>query len=142
MAKQLITTVHVHGHGIYRPGDKLPTEVRKLLADNPRVWGEDDGQEEPTRPGPSETALAGDAVLAELEAARARIAELEAAGSGSGSGSEDDGDGPPPKAGPGSGASAWVEYSKSKGVDVPADARRDDVIAALEKAGFATDRPE
>jgi hypothetical protein len=79
MAKELITTVHVHGHGIFGPGDKLPAEVRKLLKNNPRVWGEDDGSDEvasteeagqTVRPGPSETAVAGEQVEAAVEAAQ------------------------------------------------------------------------
>lgn len=47
--------------------------------------------------------------------------------------------GMPPKRGPGSGATAWREYASSKGVEVPADAPRDDVIAALDKAGVPTE---
>jgi hypothetical protein len=80
MAKKLNSYVHVHGHGIYGPDDKLPSEVRKLLAGNPRVWAdEDDGSDEvasteeagqPVRPGPSETAVAGEQVEAAVEAAQ------------------------------------------------------------------------
>lgn len=40
----------------------------------------------------------------------------------------------PPKGGPGSGMDAWLAYAKKAGVEVPADASRDDVIAAVEAA--------
>jgi hypothetical protein len=53
--------------------------------------------------------------------------------------SADEGDTPPPKAGAGSSAEAWSKFAASKGVDVPADAKRDDVIAALEAAGVPTE---
>jgi hypothetical protein len=38
---------------------------------------------------------------------------------------------PPPQAGPGSSGEAWRDYAKAVGVDVPADAKRDVVIAAV-----------
>jgi hypothetical protein len=50
-----------------------------------------------------------------------------------------DSDGPPPKAGKGSSADAWVAYAQDNGVDVDADAKRDDIIAALEAAGVPTE---
>ncbi|AXH89412.1 hypothetical protein [Micromonospora aurantiaca] len=48
-------------------------------------------------------------------------------------------DGPPPKGGAGSGAPAWREYAASNEVEVPADASREDVIAALDAAGVRTE---
>ena len=47
-------------------------------------------------------------------------------------------DGPPPKAGAGSSADAWAAYADGK-VDVPDDAKRDEIIAALDAAGIATE---
>lgn len=44
-------------------------------------------------------------------------------------------DGPPPQSGRGSGTDAWVAYAASAGVDVPDDAGRDDIIAAVAAAG-------
>jgi hypothetical protein len=49
--------------------------------------------------------------------------------------SKDSSDGPPPHAGKGSGAKVWAAYAESNGVDVEADASRDDIIAACEEAG-------
>lgn len=46
---------------------------------------------------------------------------------------------PPPKAGKGSGEDAWRTYADAVGVEVPADASRDDVIAAIETAGKPTE---
>ncbi|WBB73241.1 hypothetical protein O7602_26735 [Micromonospora sp. WMMD1128] len=68
---------------------------------------------------------------------RARLAELEAQTVGGGE--EPPRDGPPPKGGPGSGAPAWREYAASKQVEVPADASREIVVAALEAAGVRTE---
>jgi hypothetical protein len=46
-------------------------------------------------------------------------------------------DGPPPRAGAGSGTDAWKAYAASfdPPVEVAEDAKRDDVIAAIEAAG-------
>lgn len=42
---------------------------------------------------------------------------------------------PPPHAGKGSSVKAWLAYAESRGVDVPEDVSRDEVIEACEKAG-------
>lgn len=47
---------------------------------------------------------------------------------------------PPPMHGAGSSAAEWREYAGQVGVDVPADAKRDDVVAALQGAGKPTTR--
>lgn len=57
---------------------------------------------------------------------------------------EDEGDGskdptPPPKGGKGSGDDAWRTYAKAVDVEVPDDASRDAVIAAVEAAGKPTE---
>ena len=39
----------------------------------------------------------------------------------------------PPRAGPGSGVEAWSAYAKDLGIEVPADAKRDDVIELVDK---------
>jgi len=54
-------------------------------------------------------------------------------------GDEGESAGPPAKAGPGSSAEEWRNYAAALGVAVPEDARRDDVIAALEAAGKPTE---
>lgn len=48
-------------------------------------------------------------------------------------------DGVPAKAGRGSSQKAWAEYAQAKGVEVDADAARDDIIAACEAAGIPTE---
>lgn len=45
----------------------------------------------------------------------------------------------PPKGGAGSAAENWRGYARSQGVDVAEDATREDVVAALEAAGIATE---
>jgi hypothetical protein len=50
-----------------------------------------------------------------------------------------DTDGPPPKSGAGSGAAAWRAYAKHAEVEVDDKASREDVIAALEARGIATE---
>lgn len=42
----------------------------------------------------------------------------------------------PPQGGPGSGREAWSQYAAANGVSVPEDATRDEIIAAVDKAGF------
>lgn len=42
----------------------------------------------------------------------------------------------PPRSGPGSGKSAWAAFALAHGVDVHADASRDDIITAVEAAGI------
>lgn len=39
----------------------------------------------------------------------------------------------PPRAGRGSGRDAWAAYAASLGVEVPGDATREDIIAAVDK---------
>lgn len=56
----------------------------------------------------------------------------------------------PPKSGNGSGKENWLAYSRTEenaaklaaaGVVIPDDAARDDIIAALEQVGIATEKP-
>lgn len=53
-------------------------------------------------------------------------------------GSEGD-SGIPPKGGPGSGVEAWARYASAKGVKVDDDAKREDIIAALDAADVPTE---
>lgn len=46
---------------------------------------------------------------------------------------------PPPKNGKGSGTDAWVAYAAAHGVEVGEDAKRDDVISALDAAGVPSE---
>jgi hypothetical protein len=47
--------------------------------------------------------------------------------------------GVPPKNGPGSGIDAWKAYAETKNVQVGADDKREDIIAALDRAGVPTE---
>lgn len=44
-------------------------------------------------------------------------------------------EGPPPQSGAGSGKEAWAQYAARRSVSVSEDAGRDDIIAAVKKAG-------
>lgn len=115
-----------------------------LAADGPLPdWATDlvgahllDGPKGTTAPVPADERARLLARLAELDA-------VEAGGAGDGpraDGADDEGqDEPPPKGGAGSGAPAWRAYAARKGVTVPADASREDVVAALDEAGIPTE---
>lgn len=47
---------------------------------------------------------------------------------------------PPPKSGAGATKDAWAEYAIEKDVEVPSDANRDQIIAALAEAGVPVDQ--
>jgi hypothetical protein len=80
----------------------------------------------------------GDSVPAKHAKLVSNQAVLEG-GDGGGSGGSTDSE-IPPKGGAGSGKEAWADYAKANGVDVPDDATRDDIIAALDKAGVPTEQ--
>lgn len=42
----------------------------------------------------------------------------------------------PPRAGKGSGRDVWAAYAASRGVEVPGDASRDDIVSALTERGI------
>ncbi|MEU4570837.1 hypothetical protein [Micromonospora sp. NPDC023956] len=123
MAKKLRMFVTVHERdgdgnptgrsGTFGPDDSLPGWAQAGIT-NPDVW-EDGPAAEPGPPRPS------------------------AGGDDPAPGGGRAGDGPPPKGGPGSDADAWREYAASKGVEVPAGAKRPAIIAALEAAGVRTE---
>lgn len=46
---------------------------------------------------------------------------------------------PPPRSGSGSGRDAWAKYAQDNRVDVADGTSREDIIAALEKAGVPVD---
>lgn len=46
---------------------------------------------------------------------------------------------PPPRSGAGSSTDAWANYAETMGVQVPLDAERKEIIAALDAAGVPTD---
>ncbi|WP_280186284.1 MULTISPECIES: hypothetical protein [Nocardia] len=47
----------------------------------------------------------------------------------------DSGDGPPPQGGSGASRQRWADYAESKDIEVQDDWKREDIIAACEKAG-------
>jgi hypothetical protein len=130
--RKLRTYVHVDGTA-YGPGDDLPDEVAERIT-NPKAWDDYDESKlsQTARPvGPSSAEMPEDL--------RARVAaEAEARGRVD----ESTSDQPPPPSGPGSGAPAWRSYAAGRGVTVPDDAKREDVVEALREAGHPVDRGE
>jgi len=119
---------------VFGPDDDLnrPENEWALAAiTNPDVW---EGAKPPRREPPKATATDNN----EVAQLKARIAELEREKAAGGDGAG--GNGPvPPRRGSGSSAQAWREYATSVGVEVDPEASREDVIAALEKAGKPTE---
>jgi hypothetical protein len=137
---QLATYVHVADENdtmhVFGPDDDMSKPenqwaVGKIV--NPKAWV---GGKAPD---------AGESPDEERARLLARLAELDNAGKQADAGSRStgdgqaEGDGPPPKGGDGSGAPAWREYAARNGVEVPADASRADIIAALERAQVRTE---
>lgn len=113
---------------VFGPDDDLSTpknEWALAAITNKDVWA--DGRV-PEREAP---APAEDPEVARL---KARIAELEQAQAAAQTG----GSKVPPRQGPGSGVDKWRAYATDQGVEVAADAMREDVIDALHKAGKPT----
>lgn len=93
----------------FGPGDALPDWAVAAIS-NPDVWAERGDSPDP-EPEP-----------------KAPAAPVQPATGG-----------PPPKGGAGSGAPEWRAYAARKDVEVPEDANRDQVIAALTEAGVPTE---
>jgi hypothetical protein len=148
MGRQLNSYVYVEDKdGISRgfgPGDDVPSWAAKQIT-NPDVWVDeaDDEPVERDRPdvlaerfrgfGAKDSMVAAVAdlddddveALAALDDDQLReTIEMSRAG----------GDDPPPKGGAGSGIEEWTAYATAHGIDVPADATRDDIITAVEAA--------
>lgn len=51
-------------------------------------------------------------------------------------GEQTDDDGPPPQGGAGSGRDAWAQYAAARNVEVSETDSRDDIVAAVKKAGY------
>lgn len=65
----------------------------------------------------------------------AKVDEASSAPGDEGDGGSEVGDGPPPRTGAGSGRDAWAEFAATHKVAVADDAKREDIISALEAAG-------
>jgi hypothetical protein len=130
---KLASYVHVQDDSgktyVFGPTDRVPDwAVSKIT--NPRAW---EGGKVPT---PEDPAARVKRLRAELAAAESQVS---GEGSTSETPSESDDDGPPPKSGAGSGVAKWREYAARHGVEVPADASREDVITALTEADVPTE---
>ena len=113
---------------VFGPKDTVPEWAARQIT-NESAWS--DGKapySDESPPGPTPDDLAD--VTRERDAA---LAELAAFKAGSGP------SGVPPKGGPGSGKDAWVAYAAEHDVEVPADATREDIVAALDAADVPTE---
>lgn len=122
--KQLVLTVYLTDpvgrvEAVFGPGDDVPGWAA-LRITNPLAWGETAGESPAASPVPQvPQSGATDAVSRDVD-------DLDVAGGG-----------PPPRSGPGASRRLWADYAESNGVAVEADWRRDDIIAACERAGIA-----
>ncbi len=99
--------VHLHKDGVlhsFLPGDDVPDWAAKLIT-NPLAWGEDDAEPAP---------------VVDTEPVTDPADHMP--------------DGVPSKSGVGSSRQAWADYAESKGIEVDPDWKREDIIAAVEKA--------
>lgn len=132
MTRRLKAYVHVHMPDgqtvVFGPDDTVPDDVAALIT-NPGAWEGEAAEPEQAPPSPPG---AQDPDSDELDDDGAQ---------------EFDGDEPqspdspdrlpvPPRSGAGSGAAAWAAYARASGLEVPADAGRAEIIAALTAAGL------
>lgn len=102
--------MHVAGVA-YGPGDEVPSEVARRIT-NPNAWEggvppsfDDEGPSQPPKAEPHFWPGVDGPAMTE-----------------------------PPRSGAGSGRAVWMDYAAARGLEVPADASRDDIIAAVDKA--------
>jgi hypothetical protein len=112
MARKLATYTTFEGV-TYAPGEDAPEGIDNPAAFSVEAWqsGELVAAQVPP-PAP-----AAEDVEPEVEASDAEPSDEELSA--------------PPKAGPGSSIDAWRAYAESRGVDLPKDASRDEIIAAV-----------
>lgn len=101
------------------------------LQENPDAFDDD---EDGPQPGDPVTVDDGSSAHDAGETIDETLGDRQEGPSSPGEDSDKD-SGPPPQGGPGSGAPAWSQYAASKDVSVPEGASRDDIIAAVKKAG-------
>jgi hypothetical protein len=124
----LRTHVHVAGR-TYPAGISPPADIAVRIT-NPAAWHEQPATT-PSPPGidapqdpPVDTGMAAPS--------RDSAAPMDSAAAA--------GPKPPPRSGRGSGLDAWQAFATHHGVDVPADADRETIIAACERAGLVDPR--
>ncbi|GIF08663.1 hypothetical protein [Actinoplanes siamensis] len=147
MAKLTANTLVVHPDTgspvLLAEGGPLPDWAAGLVGDHLLDEPSSAGLGEAVGRGPG-TARKSASDTTEVDALRARIAELEAAQQGNSSSpteldaTQQGGPKLPPRSGPGSGAPEWRAYARSVDVEVADGASREDVIAALDAAGKPT----
>jgi hypothetical protein len=111
--RALVSTVHVVDGGglvhVYGPGDTVPAEHAKLIT-NPKAWGGDAPEPEVTEEQKQGSSDAGKQGTGEKPPVK-----LEK----------------PPVAGQGSGEKAWKAFADQEGIEYPADAKKDDIVALV-----------
>lgn len=111
--------VHLHRNGelvSFLPGDEVPEWAAALIT-NPYSRGEHDspvvggvGATEPDTPAEPPEPVEDDPPKVDVSGA-------------------------PPRRGPAASRQIWADFAESKGVQVQSDWKRDDIIAAMERAG-------
>lgn len=115
-ARKLKATVHLDGE-VYEAGTKVPAEVAARIT-NPKAWGKDST---PSGDAPDPAADTSD------DGPKGTDAEVI-----------------PPLTGKGSSVDAWRAYANAAAlarglnIEIPEDAKRGDIVEALEAAGVPT----
>ena len=133
MTRRLKAYVHVHMPDgqtvVVGPDDTVPDELAALIT-NPGAWVGEAAEPDRAPPSPGAENAVDDAD--EDQAAD----DQESGGDEPQDPDSADHLPVPPRSGAGSGAAAWAVYARASGLDVPADAGRADIIAALTAAGL------
>ncbi len=121
---------------VFGPADPVPAWAQAAIT-NPKAWAIAPEQPAPAAAkAPSAPTTAKPAVKP-VEAAASAVAVNDVAAN-DGGGDDSAKPKPPPKSGAGSGKEAWSAYATSLGAEVKPEATREDIIAAIEQAGFPT----
>lgn len=123
---KLNTFVTVHQDGephTFGPDDEVPSWAEKSIT-NPNVWAE-----APKSKDKSEKSGKSKDKAATTEALATGSPEGE---TGAPATSDDASNGEPPRAGAGSGLDAWKAFAAGQGIEVPDDAKREDIFALVD----------
>lgn len=124
----LRTHVHVAGR-TYLAGTSPPADIAARIT-NPAAWSQ-----QPANSLPPSGVDAGQDPPVEAGAAAPSQDSTPAVDSGAAAVPK-----PPPRSGRGSGLDTWQTFATHHGVDVPADADRETIIAACQRAGLVDPR--
>jgi hypothetical protein len=109
---------------LYKKGS-VPTDPAVIARIDDRLWAD----------GPPGVAAEAESGRQEAAPAPSSLSTDDKPDEDDGTGTDGDAPEPPPQSGPRGSGQAWRDYATAVGVDVPADAKRDDVIDLVRMAG-------